>query len=109
MNKTGKTFQNILLVFAVLLSAAIVAVSAFQYRDASLELSSLKKELDESTARWQQTNEEKLVIQRDLKTAKNSLREADLTLEEAAERASELKAEISALEQEIETLKSGNP
>ena len=109
MNKNGKSLQNVLLVLAAVLAVVVMAVSALHYRDARQELSSLKKDLEESTARWQQTNEEKLVVQRELKAAKNSLREADLTIEESEERAAELEAEIAALEQEIEAMKNKNP
>ena len=109
MSKNGKILQNILLFLAVILAVSVMAVSLIQYRNARLELSSLKKDLNESTARWQQINEETLTVQKDLKTARNSLREANLTLEESEERVSELEAEISALEQEIEALKNRNP
>ncbi len=109
MSKNGDNLRNILLFLAVVLAVSVMAVSFIQYRDARLELSSLQKDLNESTARWQQINEEKLSVQKDLKTARNSLREANLTIEESEERVSELQAEIAALEQEIEALKNRNP
>ncbi len=107
--KSGDMLQKILLFLAVILSAAMMAVFFLQYRDASNELSALKTDLAESTAVWKQINEDKLIVQRELKAAKNNLREAELTIEESAEKAEEIEKDIAELEKEIEALKSGKP
>lgn len=109
MENKQESFRNLLLLLAMILAAAVMAVSFLQYRNARSELSALKKNLEESTARWQQINEDKLVVQRELKAAKNNLREAELTIEESEERAAELREEIAVLEQEIEALRNAAP
>ena len=109
---TGKSdgmLQKILLSLALILAAALIAVFFLQYRDASHELSVLKADLADSTAVWKQINEDKLIVQRELKTAKNDLREAELTIEESAEKITEIENDIAELEKEIEMLKSGKP
>ena len=107
--KSGAILQKILLSLAVILAAALIAVFFLQYRNASHELSVLKIDLADSTAVWKQINEDKLIVQRELKAAKNDLREAELTIEESAEKITEIENDIAELEKEIETLKSGKP
>lgn len=109
MNKSDNRFLYILLTCAMILSVAVMSVSLLQYRKARADLSMQKKALETSTAAWQKTNEEKLIIQRELKTVKNSLREADLTIQESEERAAELRDEIEILEKEIEALRNAVP
>ena len=105
--KSGDTLQKILLSLAVILAAALMAVFFMQYRSAGHELSVLKTDLADSTAVWKQINEDKLIVQRELKAAKNDLREAELTIEESAEKIQEIENDIAELEKEIESLKSG--
>lgn len=100
-NKTMKICLSAVMVCIVVL----VAVLFSGYLSESRDLSSLKKELSASTDAWKKINEEKLVVQKDLKEAKNQLREAELTISESEERAAELEAEIKTLEKEIEALK----
>ena len=108
--KSSDVLQKILLSLAVILAAALIAVFFMQYRTAGHELSVLKSDLAGSTAVWKQINEDKLIVQRELKAAKNDLREAELTIEESAEKIQEIENDIAELEKEIETLKSGkNP
>ncbi len=109
MSKSCNRTQVCLLILAVILAAAVISVSYLRYRDAQAEFSSLKKEVEASTSRWQKINEEKLVVQRELKAAKNNLREANLTIEESEERAAELLEEIRILEQEIVELTNQTP
>ena len=108
-NNSRGFLQKLLLLLAMLLAAALVVVSVIHYRDASANLSALKSDIETSTASWKKINEEKLIIQRDLKAARNDLREVDLTIEESEEKAQEIRADITELEKEIEALKSGNP
>ena len=108
-NNSRGFLQKLLLSLAMLLAAALVVVSVIRYRDASANLSALKSDIETSTASWKKINEEKLIIQRDLKAARNDLREVDLTIEESEEKAQEIRADITELEKEIEALKSGNP
>ena len=107
MNKKTNA-EKIFLSIAMILAAVVIAVSFMRYRNERTELNSLKKDLDASTEIWKHINEEKVVVQRELKVAKNNLREAELTIEESAERTAELEKEIEELRKEIEALKSGN-
>ena len=100
MNKAQKV-----LLYAVM--AAAVAVSVFLvggYRSARREYSVLKSDLAASTETWKRINEEKLIVQKDLKAVKEEIRDAEMTLEEYEE----LKAEVEALEAEVESLKSAS-
>ena len=105
MNKPAK----ILLSLVMLLGTVLMIVFGSRYFTARKELSALKKDLSESTAAWKQTNEEKLVIQKELKEVKNELRDAELTITESEERAQALRQDIEQLEKEIEELKTKLP
>ena len=96
--------QKILL--CIVMAAAII-VSAFLtvgYLTARREYSDLKTSLSASTETWRRINEEKLVVQKELKAVKDELRDAEMSLEEYAD----LVAEVEALEREVEALKSGS-
>lgn len=103
MSKVQKGMLSAVLVLCLVL----MVILSGRYLSASRELSSLKKDLDASTAVWKQINEEKLAVQKDLKEVRSALRETELTIVDAEERAEELKAEIETLEKEIESLRSG--
>ena len=105
MNKTQKT----LLAVTMVLGAAIIVVFSGRYMSARKELTALKSDLAASTATWKQINEEKLVVQKELKTVKNELRDVELTISESEERAAALEAEIETLEKEILALKDKLP
>ena len=102
MNKT----QKIILAAVIAVAIAVMIVFGGQYLSARRELSGLKKELDTSTAAWKKINEEKLVVQKELKAVKSDLRDVELTIEESEERAETLKKDIETLEKEIDELKS---
>ena len=108
-NKNRNAFQAFLVFLSVLLAVVLMTVFFLQYRSARRELSELKADLVSSTAAWKQINEEKLIIQRKLKAAKENLREATLVIEEAEEKTKEIEADIEELEKEIEILKSEKP
>lgn len=69
------------------------------------QVNSISEALKISQSSWQQTAAEKEGLQDELKIVQNNLREAELTLSESLTRASELEAEIRALEEEISMLK----
>lgn len=102
MNKT----QKALLAAVILLGIIVMAFFGSSYLSARRELTALKKELNESTTVWKQINEEKLVVQKELKEAKNELRDAELTVSESEERAVSLESDIEVLEKEISELKT---
>ena len=107
--KSRNAFQAFLVFLSVLLAVVLMTVFFLQYRSACRELSELKADLVSSTASWKQINEEKLIIQRKLKAAKENLREATLVIEEAEEKTKEIEADIEELEKEIDILKSEKP
>ena len=105
MNKT----QKIMLSAVIAVAIAVMIVLGGQYLSYRRELSGLKSDLAVSTAAWKKINEEKLVIQKELKAVKNDLRDVELTIEESEERAETLKKDIETLEQDIDELKSSLP
>ena len=100
MSKNQKILLSAVLLFAVVL----IVVFSTRYLSARRDLSVLKTELSESTARWKQINEEKLVVQKDLKAAQEVLRDAELTIQESEERVVILENSIADLEKEIAEL-----
>ena len=94
-----------MLTVVIILGIVLMAVLGSGYLSARRELSVLKKDLNESTETWKRINEEKLVIQKELKEARNNLRDAELTISESEERAAELEKDIEALEKEVSELK----
>ena len=109
MNNRRDIVQALLLALSVFFAIILIFIFFHQYRDARNELSVLKSDLAKSTAVWKQINEEKLIVQRELKEAKSSLREANLTIEESEEKVKDIEEEIAVLEKEIKVLKTGNP
>ena len=96
--------QKILLCI-VMAAAIIISISlATGYLTARREYSELKTSVSASTETWKRINEEKLVVQKELKAVKDELRDAEMSLEEYAD----LVAEVEALEMEVEALKSGS-
>ncbi len=98
MSKTMKILLCAVMAAAVALSVLLLG----NYQSAHREYSALKNDFDASDSAWRRINEEKLVIQKDLKAVKEEIREAEMTLEEYEE----LKSEVEALEKEVEALKS---
>lgn len=101
--------QKIMLSAVMLCAAAVMILCFTGYQSARREYVSLKSELEASTASWKQINEDKLSVQRELKAAREALREAELTISESEERAETLREEIGTLEREIEALRSDSP
>jgi len=93
----------------VALAVVVMAFLGSRYLSTRKELSSLKTDLETSTAAWKKTNEEKLEVQKELKAVKNDLRDAQVTIEEAEERAETLRKDIELLEKEILDLKTSLP
>ncbi len=102
MNKT----QKMLLATVIVIGTVLMVLFSCSYLSARHELSVLKVSLNESTAVWKQINEEKLIIQQELKEARNELRNAELTVSESEERAASLQTDIEVLEKEIQELKT---
>ena len=100
MNKSQKILLCIVMAAAIIVSAFLTV----GYLTARREYSDLKTSLTASTETWRRINEEKLVVQKELKAVKDELRDAEMSLEEYAD----LVAEVEALEKEVEALKSGS-
>lgn len=102
MNKTQKT----LLFLAAICATGVMIFLSLGYLSSRRQLSSLKNDLEISTAAWKDTNEKKLEVKRELKAAKEELREAELTLSESEEKITELQEEIAELEKDIQALQT---
>ena len=102
MNK----LQKVLLSLVCITILTICTVFSSHIITSRHKLDSLNQQLYESTLRWKKTDENKTILQKQLKELQNELREIELTLSESEKRSEELKQEISVLEKEIEVLES---
>ena len=97
--------KQIILLCAVIACVLAVVLTCFTgYKSARREYASLKSDLEVSTAAWKQIDKEEIL--KELKTAKNDLRDAELTISESEEKAAKLESEIEVLEKEIDNLKT---
>ena len=99
--------KSLRLVLLLVMAAAILFMvfALLDYTKMNRELSSLQNQLAVSRQTWETIADEKVELQGVLKTKKEELKEAELSLSEASERAETLKAEIDSLNKEIDTLK----
>ena len=95
------------LILLLVMAAAILfmAVGLMNYIKMKTDLSGLQNQLVLSRQAWETTADEKVELQGILKGKKEELKEAELTLSEATERAETLRAEIEQLNKEIDSLK----
>ncbi len=100
----SKPLKAILLLVLVL-SLLLIFVHLEKYRSASNEYSLLLHQLDDSTEKWNQINQDKIALQSELKELTEQLREAELTIEESDKRSDELQQDIAQLESDIESMK----
>ena len=99
--------KSVKLAVCVVMAAALalMAVLAFQYLDMKKELNALERQLNESRDNWEKIAADKEELQVGLKAKQKEINKTQLQLEEAEERALELKQDILLLQQEIEALK----
>ena len=95
--------QKVLLSSVCLVAVIIMVVCLISYRSARLSLSEIRKEDNAVTESWRKINEDKIVIQKEIKSAKNDIRLAEDIISDVEN----MKTEITQLENEIEELKSG--
>lgn len=99
-----KTLRFILLL--VMAAALLFMILTFtKYVRKKKNLNDLQDQLNVSRQTWENIADEKVELQGILKTKKEELKEAELTLSESTERARTLKAEIEVLQKDIEELK----
>ena len=84
---------------------ALMTVCGLNYLHLTRELHACERQLAESRETWERIAAEKEELQDDLRAKQKELKETQLTLDETTERASELKAEIEQLQNDIEILK----
>ena len=93
--------HKILLSTVCFSAIVIMVVCSVSYRSARLFLSELRKEDNAVTESWKKINDDKIVIQKEIKSAKNDIRLAeDIILD-----VENMKTEITQLEKEIDELK----
>ena len=97
-------------ILCIVMAAAVtlIAVCSASFLDLGRQLHDCEDQLAASRESWENTAAEKEVLQADLKTLRETLKEASLSLSEATERAEELKADISSLQKEIDGLKTAS-
>lgn len=101
MTKSLRLILLLVIAFALL----FMVLSLLNYFQMKNNLADLNNRLTYSRQTWEKIAEEKVELQGILKTKKEELKEAELSLSEATERAETLRNEIKTLQQEIETLK----
>lgn len=99
--------KSLRLVLLLVIAAAVLfmVISFLDYSHRKHDLTVLEQNLSVSRKTWETIAEEKVELQAVLKTKKEELKEAELSLSEASERAKTLKAEIETLQKDIQALK----
>lgn len=98
---------NILLCFVMVAALVLVCVRTVHFFSLSRQFRLDEQTLSDSRSAWEKTAAEKEELQKQLKALKDKLKEAELSLSESTDRAEELRQDISALQLEIDVLKSG--
>ena len=98
---------NILLCFVMVAALVLVCVCTVHFFSLSRQFRLDEQTLSDSRSAWEKTAAEKEELQKQLKSLKDKLKEAELSLSESTDRAEELRQDISALQLEIDVLKSG--
>ncbi len=101
MTKSLRLILLLVTAFALL----FMVLSLLNYIHMKNNLADLTEQLALSRQTWEKIAEEKVELQGILKTKKEELKEVELSLSEATERAKSLRNEIEILQQEIEVLK----
>ena len=99
--------KSLRLILLLVIAAALLfmVLSFLNYIHMKNDLDDLTDRLAVSRETWEKIAEEKVELQGILKTKKEELKEAELSLSEATERAKTLRGEIEVQQQEIQTLK----
>lgn len=105
MNKSTKIILCLVMAVAIL----VMVLLFLHYSSLSARLSEKAQLLEISQQAWKKTDTDKQERQAVLKAKKEELREAELSLSEAKDRAESLKGEIDELKKDIEALKSRLP
>jgi len=96
---------RIMLLLVIAVALLFMIFSSLRYFHMKKDLSDLQSYLTVSRESWEKTAAEKEELQVILKSKKEELKEAELSLSEATERAETLKSEIDILQNDIEKLK----
>lgn len=100
--------KGLLPVFILLLAAVMTVVLSVRVLELKKDVNEKTALLSKSRAAWEQTAADKEALQKELTEVRNQIREAELSLNEANEKASGLRTEIDALQKELESLPSGD-
>lgn len=105
MNKKLCLILCIVLAFALL----VMIFCSVNYLSLNKQLMNIRDQVADSQKTWEGIAAEKELLQQDLKTLKNELKEANLSLTESEESAEKLKADIETLQKEIAELEKTRP
>lgn len=108
MKHSSRIVKTLIPVLILLLAAAMTAVFLTRAGELRKNVNEKKALLLKSRAVWEQTAADKEALLKELTEVRNQIREAELSLDEATEKAAGLKAEINALQEEMKSFSPGN-
>ena len=89
---------------AMIAAVALCAGLNLRWRTGQEKVAGLREELAASNAIWNGINDEKLVLQDELKTTREALREAEIACEESAAKSETIRGQLPALKQRRDQL-----
>lgn len=103
--------KKLCLILCFVLAFALLAMifCSVNYLSLNKQLMNIRDQVADSQKTWEGIAAEKELLQQDLKTLKNELKEANLSLTESEESAEKLKADIETLQKEIAELEKSRP
>ena len=99
----------LILCFVLAFALLVMIFCSVNYRSLNKQLMNIRDQVADSQKTWEGIAAEKELLQQDLKTLKNELKEANLSLTESEESAEKLKADIETLQKEIAELEKTRP
>ena len=99
----------LILCFVLAFALLVMIFCSVNYLSLNKQLMNVRDQVADSQKTWEGIAAEKELLQQDLKTLKNELKEANLSLTESEESAEKLKADIETLQKEIADLEKSRP
>lgn len=99
----------LILCFVLAFALLVMIFCSVNYLSLNKQLMNIRDQVADSQKTWEGIAAEKELLQQDLKTLKNELKEANLSLMESEESAEKLKADIETLQKEIAELEKSRP
>ncbi len=99
----------LILCFVLAFALLVMIFCSVNYLSLNKQLMNVRDQVADSQKTWEGIAAEKELLQQDLKTLKNELKEANLSLTESEESAEKLNADIETLQKEITELEKTRP